>query len=256
MTIFLDKISELSNFLSARDHSLEEILDHLLRVVLVPINPDSLVFMQTNENDEVYISGTSGVSKAGKTEIDFTYSLHDDYPVSLAIRHGQIVWSDGSEESRIKYAKLKNFPIVVGDKSLIAVPIFLAGTPIAAIVVFSESGKKENSPEKSFLSAVANVFSMYFYRNLQSSPVEPGVIEVKNPSKESKFGDRDLNLTERQLVILRLISEERTNEKISEILGYSESTVRQEIMRIFAKLGCNTRGEAAEIYKSYSKKAQ
>ena len=37
MTDYLDKISELSNFLSTYDHSLKEILAHLTRVVLVPI---------------------------------------------------------------------------------------------------------------------------------------------------------------------------------------------------------------------------
>ena len=59
-------------------------------------------------------------------------------------------------------------------------------------------------------------------------------------------------LTDRQLVILRLIGEDRTNLSISQFLGYSESTIRQEIMRIFARLGCKTRSEAAGIYRGYS----
>ena len=95
---------------------------------------------------------------------------------------------------------------------------------------------------------------MYFFRNVLSSPDEDDDIHVKNPAEKSKPGAGELTLTERQLVILRLISEERTNQSISHFLGYSESTIRQEIMRIFAKLGCNHRAEAAAIYKSYSEK--
>jgi DNA-binding CsgD family transcriptional regulator len=51
------------------------------------------------------------------------------------------------------------------------------------------------------------------------------------------------------LLILKLISENRTNILISELLGYSESTIRQETIKIYAKLGCNGREEASRIYK-------
>ena len=43
MTVYLDKISEFSIFLSIRNHSLTEILDHLLRVVLSPDEPGEIL---------------------------------------------------------------------------------------------------------------------------------------------------------------------------------------------------------------------
>ena len=254
MKEYLDKISEFSTFLSARDHSLKEILDHLLRVVLVPIKSESIFFIQTNDFNEFLVTGSSGISKEAELELNSDFSLHDEYPVSYAIRQGKIVWIDGSEASHKKYPLLANFPLIVGDKTLICVPIFLTGTPVAAMSIFSEHGKEEDAEVKSFLSAVGHIFSMYFYRNVLSSPDEDDDIHVKNPAEKSKPGAGDLTLTERQLVILRLISEERTNQSISHFLGYSQSTIRQEIMRIFAKLGCNHRAEAAAIYKSYSEK--
>jgi DNA-binding CsgD family transcriptional regulator len=57
-------------------------------------------------------------------------------------------------------------------------------------------------------------------------------------------------LTERQEVILKLISEGRTNGDIADILGYSESLIRQETIRIYAILKCNGRQEAGHIYLS------
>jgi DNA-binding CsgD family transcriptional regulator len=46
-----------------------------------------------------------------------------------------------------------------------------------------------------------------------------------------------------------MMSEGRTNLVISELLGYSESTVRQETIKIFAILVCHGREEASKIYR-------
>jgi DNA-binding NarL/FixJ family response regulator len=58
------------------------------------------------------------------------------------------------------------------------------------------------------------------------------------------------SLTERQELILRLISEGRTNGDIADVLGYSESLIRQETIRIYAHLGCSGRTEAASIFRA------
>jgi DNA-binding NarL/FixJ family response regulator len=46
-----------------------------------------------------------------------------------------------------------------------------------------------------------------------------------------------------------MMSEGRTNIAIGEMLKYSESTIRQETIKIFSKLGCDGRDEATELYK-------
>ena len=46
-----------------------------------------------------------------------------------------------------------------------------------------------------------------------------------------------------------MISEGRTNLAIGEMLKYSESTIRQETIKIFSKLGCDGRVEAGQLYK-------
>ena len=58
-----------------------------------------------------------------------------------------------------------------------------------------------------------------------------------------------LELTPRQQLILQMISEGRTNIGIGEMLKYSESTIRQETIKIFSKLGCHGRDQASTIYK-------
>ena len=46
-----------------------------------------------------------------------------------------------------------------------------------------------------------------------------------------------------------MMAEGRTNLSISGVLGYSESTIRHETIKIYAKLGCTGRVEASNIYQ-------
>ena len=248
----MNKVSNFVVFLSGRDHTLQEILDHLLRVVLVSLDTDTIVFFQVNQYSEIRIAGKSGGSKLIADEMAHTNNLSDNLPVADAIRHGKIVWMENLFESKSTYPMLANFPNLLEQKLGIVIPIFLSGTPIGALALTSRVTYPTTIECEVFLQAIGHIFSMYVYRNVLSSPDEPDDLEPKNGSDVSFSSGHGLELTERQLVILRLISEERTNLSISQFLGYSESTIRQEIMRIFVKLGCTSRSEAAKIYRAYT----
>ena len=56
----------------------------------------------------------------------------------------------------------------------------------------------------------------------------------------------DEPLTERQELILKMIAEGRTNSDISDLLGYSESTIRQETIKIYSALKVTGRRAAAQ----------
>lgn len=248
----LDGVASFAAFLSARDHSLQNILDHLVRVVFMPLEIDSIALFQENNQSEYSVTGSSGITRLANAELLPTYTFDDKFPVSEALRYGKIIWLSDSKAALALYPILKNFPLVVGVKTLITVPIFRFSTPVAVFSITSRKHEESNSENLAFLSAITTVFSMYYYRNVLSSPDESDDKEPKNKSITSDSSKLSLELTERQLVILRLISEERTNQGISQFLGYSESTIRQEVMRIFAKIGCAHRSEAAAIYRSYS----
>ena len=57
-------------------------------------------------------------------------------------------------------------------------------------------------------------------------------------------------LSARQLQVLTLMSEHKTNAQISRIIGFSESTVRQETMAIFRFLGVHDRRDAVKLATS------
>jgi DNA-binding NarL/FixJ family response regulator len=118
---------------------------------------------------------------------------------------------------------------------------------MAVATVFFNYKVLLNDETIEFIDSIANLLSMYLFSPAYRHAAVPGF------SPEDVIGvgsERGLPLTQRQDLILRMISEGRTNLAISEILKYSESTIRQETIKIFSKLGCDGRAEATEIYNS------
>ena len=62
---------------------------------------------------------------------------------------------------------------------------------------------------------------------------------------EGRRHDFGLTLTARELEVLRLVAEGRTNPEISRILSISSHTVKSHMVHIFNKLGVNDRTRAA-----------
>ncbi len=248
----LGHISEFVIFLTNKDHTLQEILNHLNRVVFRTLDVSSVSLSQLNENNELVVAARSGVSKESVLNMPLTYSLDDRYPNVNAIRTLSTIWIDTLPDWGDEYLLMKNYPLLELSKTYLAIPIFVTGTPVAVLTLVSSTRIAPNIETDAFLKAVGHILSMYMYRNVLSSPEE----EVSNNSSDKTSNSTKGNdLTDRQLVILRLISEDRTNLGISQFLGYSESTIRQEIMKIFVKLGCSHRSEAAKLYRSYSSKS-
>ena len=250
--MYLEDISGFVTFLTNKDHTLQEILNHLNRVVFKSLDVSAVSLSQLNENNELVVSARSGVSKEYVTHMPSVYSLDDRYPNVDAIRTLSTIWINTLPDWGDEYLLMKNYPLGEQSRTYLAIPIYVTGTPVAVLTLFSNIKLAPNVETEAFLKAVGHILSMYVYRNVLSSPEE----EVSNNgSDKNSAATIGSDLTDRQLVILRLISEDRTNLSISQFLGYSESTIRQEIMKIFAKLGCSHRSEAAKLYRSYSSKS-
>ena len=248
--MYLPQISEFSDFLAAKDHTLQEILDYLQRVTLKILDCDAIINFQANEDNVYFVTGTSGISKLAQEVLSAPYNLDENRPVADAINKGEIIWLDRSPQRLEKYPTLKDFPLRIDHLTLIVFPIFRSSTPVSAFVIICHTKMKTNTEAEGFLKVISSIFALHYYQRVLASPQEPKKIVTSN----SKISHNESpELTARQNVILRLVSEDRTNASISEILGYSESTIRQEIMKIFSKLGCGNRHQAAEIYKSLKK---
>ncbi len=125
---------------------------------------------------------------------------------------------------------------------------------MGSLAVFSREKLQYEESIAQFIEAIAMILAGALL-NKKSIIDYPVSLEFLNnaPQERSEEFHSTLReyqepLTERQNLILKLISEGRTNAAIADVLGYSESLIRQETIRIYAKLGCSGRNEAAQIY--------
>jgi DNA-binding CsgD family transcriptional regulator len=83
-----------------------------------------------------------------------------------------------------------------------------------------------------------------FYPNSNHAIGNPHELADQRPVSTSSGSP---NLTSRQLRVLELMSLGKTNIAIAEIIGYSESTVRQETMAIYRIFGVHDRNDACKV---------
>jgi DNA-binding CsgD family transcriptional regulator len=127
-----------------------------------------------------------------------------------------------------------------GESTLYALPIQHAGV-ITGVFLFLLS---QDLPKPVFSEEVISMLS-----SLGGLFMENKGLSLKNPGSTSSMSDEDgsvavQELTSRQVKIIKLMADGLTNAEIAKIVLLSESTVRQETIRIFRILKCHNRGEA------------
>jgi len=122
-----------------------------------------------------------------------------------------------------------------GDGDLVQVPIFSGGQPIGVYSFLSNQINVWVPASYSRLSSVAAALALWM------SHQGSGVMEFDTGGSSS-----GLWLTPRQAEILNLVRDGRTNGAISAHLGYSQSTVKQELLRITKRLQVNSRWAAVK----------
>lgn len=245
--MFLPYVSEFVEFLSVKDHSLEEILGHMVLRVLSPLDATSAFLFELNNENRVESSARYGASHLVRDIYPNSYELRDRVPITDSIRTRSVVWVNTLPTWPEEYPILQAIPYTDPEKTFICFPIEKCGTPIAVLGIFCNPVIDPDAEIDAFLRAIGHVLSLHVYRSIDTPA------ELRHHDKKSTFGSNDGHigeLTERQGLILRMMSEGRTNLGISEMLGYSESTIRQETIKIFAKLRCHGREEASQIYNA------
>lgn len=157
---------------------------------------------------------------------DVELSAWDISPLSEAIREKEI---------RVGIVQIDG-----ATMSVIAVPLVSNGNPTGLITLVLD----EFNLKMDFAPGVAELFSKigaFYLETLDfgtiSTSVSPGNHDVKD-------------LTSRQLAILAHIDHHLVNLEIAKILMLSESTIRQETVKIYKALGVSNRADAANKARS------
>ena len=122
-----------------------------------------------------------------------------------------------------------------GNGDLIHVPIFSEGNPLGVYTILCDKPNVWTPERYSRLTGVAAAIALW----------------MTNPSSGAMAFDAGnhsdgLWLTPRQMEILAQVRDGRSNAAIGARLGYSESTVKQELHRITNRLRVRTRSDAVK----------
>jgi DNA-binding CsgD family transcriptional regulator len=244
--MYLKWTSELIKFLGNQEHAIEEVLAHVVLRTMAPLQATSAFISVLDNQNSIVTMGKFGISSEVIESYNEKFTLTDKLPITDALRQRTIVVVNTLPAWPEDYPLLSEIPYPTKEVSMVSFPIEKCGTPIAVGTVFFSSKIFLNEETRIFIESVANLLALYLFSPGFLSGVKAG---LPSAHVANHLAERGLPLSQRQGLILRMISEGRTNLAIGEMLKYSESTIRQETIKIFSKLGCDGRVEASHIYK-------
>ena len=240
--MYLDLVSDFCAFLCEREHSNEEILAHLAGTIYKEMDCKSIFLAESAPDESITITTAFGFTEDFFHKHPNPVRMSDKIPLVDAMKTRSTVWITSLPDWGEDYPQLTQLNYPYYSKTFICWPIELSGAPCGGIGVFCDADLTPNAELDTFFKATANLLALYLF-----SPKVLG--QKKSPRQVIDLESAGKELSERQLLILKLMSEGKTNNSISEMLGYSESTIRQETIKIYSKLGCEGRQEASKIYR-------
>jgi DNA-binding NarL/FixJ family response regulator len=238
--MFYRELAEVANNLNDERLDIDELLQSFCLRDIAARRLLASFFLQVSQEGKLELLGFFGASPDSVGLTEQSLSVFSDHPAASSIRTNSMVWVSWKPE-------------IVADFStkleLVAWPIHSSARTVGALLTLMESKAAGDEEVIECLEAFSEVVGSALVRKLDISPKNGNNRISHNQTSAAPANNHGKPLTERQLLILKLIAEGRTNGDIADALGYSESLIRQETIRIYASLGCNGRSDATEFYK-------
>jgi len=189
------------------------------------------------EGDQIRLIGSHGYSPAELDGFD-VIPLAADLPVCQAVREAETVVTSSTiavAEYEMLAREPERWARMRAERPLgavVAVPITASGLPVGAYGFTCDTDRSWSARDLQLLDMVGSALALWLVHPTS------GLIGTSDPDPGATV------LTPRQCAILQLVSDGRTTEAIGAALGYSASTVKQDIQRAMRVLDVPTR-EAA-----------
>ena len=220
----------------------QEVCEALLSGPLAHFDAKSVNMFLTTPTNTYKIVGTTGITAPLVPRyMEMSRALHT--PLNEAVLEGEIVTTsilkqlDDYPSLAIDRTIWEDVANTAGDLRIDTIPIVSNGKSIGAYDMFAE-GVEPSRKDYAFLSSLGHLLGVWATHPYTENSLES---EFTLNSDEVSF-----ILNERQLHILELVEQGRSNSAIALILGYSQSTVKQELQRAMRVLRTNERSEAAK----------
>lgn len=233
-TRYLDLIAQLNEYLEIKHPSLDDLVHFLAARTLQPWSAERAFIARVDRDGvfrEIAYCGFQFENSAGWAEVN----IMDRVPMADAARSGSIVVANEEHITNVYKDLVDRRSSRIG-RSIVDVPILKGGVSIGVLGIVFAGDTPTDDSFLPFLRSLASciVFAMDDQRR-------------KMPIKRT--GTLYVELTERQQKILEMMSQGLTNAAMAIRLGFSESLIRQETVKIYRNLNVNNRHEASEKFE-------
>jgi DNA-binding CsgD family transcriptional regulator len=163
-------------------------------------------------------------------------SVDENIPVADALKNNSFIWLADNEDWHRDYPDLLNHKIPDGQ-TFICWPIHIRGAYMTVVGVAFKKVLIQDDETRNFLETISGLIG------LQISSLRRTRLSVEQDSSVWNL------LNNRQHKIVAMMSEGMTNNQIAAELGYSQSTIRQDTIKIYELLGVPGRKGATQAFR-------
>lgn len=232
------RVGDLVAFIQSENPSINQLCEFAVQNTFDFLQPISLFGASLDGEGMIRPIGQYGFTE----EIMQSWSessIDEDLPISDALKTNNIVWLADKSQWLRDYPHLAHYENDFTTNTFITWPITVRNAYMSALGLCATQVEPPTPALISFFEIVGGIFAI----QISTSSSE------KKTSEMEEFISRYKLLTRRQNYVLRLLAEGLTNQEIGRELGFSESTIRHETMRIYEILGVAGRAEAITKYR-------
>jgi len=235
----LEIISDFTIFLQNKGLTIQNICQYLVTVSLKDYGFYCSVFAEIQKSGQVRVTSHFGADPKD-VEAWQDMSLEIKTPVNDCLRENRIVWINTLPNYSQDYELLNSLPTDDRLKTLVAFPLRGSSHLLGALSILSSKKIELDTEIELLIKSLGHLTALRMEINSNS----------KNKSLDSSYGESPISatnlsqLTPRQKKILEMLIEKKTNKEIADELIYSVSTIKQETIAIYEKLGLRGREDS------------
>lgn len=232
-------LSDFTTFLQTKGLTIQDICQYLVTVSLKDFGFYCAVFAEIQKTGQVRITSHFGADPKdieAWQDLDFEIKT----PVNDCLRENRIVWINTLPHYSQDYNLLNSLPTDDRLKTLVVFPLRGSSHLLGAISILSDKKIELDTEIELLIKGLCHMTALRMELGTKSKMKLMDSQHVKNPIDNSSL----MTLTPRQKKILEMLIAKKTNKEIADELIYSVSTIKQETIAIYEKLGLRGREDS------------
>ncbi len=235
----LEIISDFTIFLQNKGLTIQNICQYLVTVTLKDYGFYCSVFAEIQKSGQVRVTSHFGADPK-VVEAWQDMSLEIKTPVNDCLRENRIVWINTLPNYSQDYELLNSLPTDDRLKTLVAFPLRGSSHLLGALSILSSKKIELDTEIELLIKSLGHLTALRMEINSNSKNKSMDLSNGESPISATNLSQ----LTPRQKKILEMLIEKKTNKEIADVLIYSVSTIKQETIAIYEKLGLRGREDS------------